>query len=295
MSVAKTCVVALLALSWGAPLAQAENPLFADLMRDGVPISPKESVPLPEPTLADGLSAAQQRQALAGVIGERYSWEEFTRRAVVAPLVLRISDDAAQKKSLGRRVDLWFVAYGDLKTLASDEFLEGQFRGAESSSDAESDSRITLLTDADLKKRRIDPPRKESDPRFIAAEVTLLDRVRISGTTRSVKTTSADSVLVASLLDDAFAEDVEFPNRWRPITRDDAGRKRVGEPHTYEGLGSYVKATRLVEPKGALLIEYHIAFGEPAGWFNGANLLRSKLPLVAQDSVRKFRRNLEKK
>jgi hypothetical protein len=274
---------------------RGENALFASLMRDGVPVAAKESVTLPEPTLADGLDAAGQRKAVAEVIGERHSWDDFTRKAVVAPLVLKISDEAAQKKQLGRRVDLWFVAYGDLKTLASDDFLERQFASAESDQDAEGGSKIKLLTADDLKKRRLRVPEKPEDPRFVAAEVTLLDRVRVSGTTRSVKRVTADSVLIASLLDESFADDDEFPNRWRSITRDDAGRRKLGEPQPFRGLGSYVKATRLVEPKGALFIEYHIGFGEPPGWFNGANLLRSKLPLVAQDSVRKFRRTLEKK
>ena len=41
-----------------------------------------------------------------------------------------------------------------------------------------------------------------------------------------------------------------------------------------------------------MFIEYHVAFIEPEGWFHGTNLLRSKLPIVAQEMVRKFRRNL---
>jgi hypothetical protein len=43
-----------------------------------------------------------------------------------------------------------------------------------------------------------------------------------------------------------------------------------------------------------LLIEVHMVFAEPKGWFEGRNLLRSKLPPVMQDSVRKFRRQLAK-
>ena len=35
-----------------------------------------------------------------------------------------------------------------------------------------------------------------------------------------------------------------------------------------------------------------ILFDEPVGWFNGANLLRSKLPIVVQEGVRKFRPQL---
>jgi hypothetical protein len=53
-----------------------------------------------------------------------------------------------------------------------------------------------------------------------------------------------------------------------------------------------VKATRLAAPAGALFVEYHVVFLEPQGWFRGTNLLRSKLPIVAQDLVRKFRRRM---
>ena len=39
----------------------------------------------------------------------------------------------------------------------------------------------------------------------------------------------------------------------------------------------------------------HAVFDEPAGWFNGANLFRSKLPILLQDKVRSVRRRLSAK
>jgi hypothetical protein len=75
-----------------------------------------------------------------------------------------------------------------------------------------------------------------------------------------------------------------------PLVRDEAGKQKLGQPHPYHAAGGYLKATRLHEPAGAVLVEYHLTFDEPAGWFSGANLLRSKLPIVSQDGVRKFRR-----
>ena len=80
--------------------------------------------------------------------------------------------------------------------------------------------------------------------------------------------------------------------RWQSLTVDDTGKRQTGPPEPYVGLGSYAKATRLAEPAGAIFMEYHVAFVEPQGWFHGTNLLRSKLPIVAQEMVRKFRRNL---
>ena len=50
----------------------------------------------------------------------------------------------------------------------------------------------------------------------------------------------------------------------------------------------------LKEPANAILVEFHQVFVEPKKWFDGANLLRSKLPLVIQPEVRAFRRELTK-
>jgi hypothetical protein len=91
-------------------------------------------------------------------------------------------------------------------------------------------------------------------------------------------------------VDPRFDNDRQFPNRWLPLARDEAGTQKLGQPHPYHAAGGYLKATRLHEPAGAVLVEYHLVFDEPAGWFSGANLLRSKLPIVCQDGVRRFRR-----
>jgi hypothetical protein len=95
---------------------------------------------------------------------------------------------------------------------------------------------------------------------------------------------------LAATLDPRFSQDREIPNAWRPQRLDDAGHVVNGAARPYAGAAWYWKATKLKQPAGAILIEYHVVFDEPEGWFNGANLLRSKLPLLVQDGVRKFRR-----
>ena len=57
---------------------------------------------------------------------------------------------------------------------------------------------------------------------------------------------------------------------------------------------SYAKISRLKEPEGALLVEFHAAFSEPEAWFQGAPILRSKFAPIAQDQIRKLRRELLK-
>jgi hypothetical protein len=293
------CAVAILmACLPGPAIAESPNAILRTLLAEGVPLTAGQSLKLPEPTLADGMTAAQQPQQVEMIAAGRNSWEDLTRRSVVAPFILRISPDDSQQpepeqqgteqKGSGRRVDLWFIAYGSLETLASDDFLKEQFKSA----DAENASSVQLLSAADLTKRGLPVPSAADDSRYLAAEATSLDRVRVRATTRSIKTRSADSLLVASILDPRFAADPEFSNGWQPILRDDTGSRQLGAVHAYLGLGSYVKATRLVEPEGALLIEYHAAYDEPAEWFDGANLLRSKRPIVAQTVVRKLRRSL---
>jgi hypothetical protein len=69
---------------------------------------------------------------------------------------------------------------------------------------------------------------------------------------------------------------------------------KAGPWKPFSGSGQYLKVTRLVEPQGALFVEYHLVFTEPADWFGGANLLRSKLPQAAQVIVRSMRRELLK-
>ncbi len=297
----RTCALPFIAVSvfflaaltcvpcWGA-----QNPVFDLLMSRGVPVGRDEVVRLPRPTLADGLSAAGQRRAVESVAGESHTWEELTRKSVVAPFILRISKEESQQDRRGRRLDVWFVIYGDLKRLDNQNFLQRQFRSATSDTDPENGSSSKTLTSSDLKRRGLMPPEHPDDIEYSAVEFTLLDRVRLQVTTQSTKSETEGSSLAASILDRRFMNDAEFPNQWRPVTRDDAGRRHLGSPQPYSGFGGYAKATRLIDPPGALFIEYHAAFAEPQGWFGGTNLLRSKLPILAQLIVRQLRRGLAK-
>jgi hypothetical protein len=272
---------------------QADNLLLQRLVQHGVDVANDEIIRLPAPTLSDGLNAAEQRGLIETISEKRYDWDALTRHSAVAPFVLKIGAPDAKSAGIGRQVDLWFVVYGDLAALTNDDFLQNQFRTA-GSDDEENRPRARLLSDTELARRNI-ALAKDSGSYYFAGEFTFLDKVRVRGTTQNVKSGTTNSVVVATLLDPAFATDAEFPNDWQSITRDAAGKRRLGELQPYAGFGSYVKATQLVQPPGAVLIEFHAAFAEPRQWFNGANLLRSKLPIAAQEAVRKFRRTLDSK
>jgi hypothetical protein len=77
--------------------------------------------------------------------------------------------------------------------------------------------------------------------------------------------------------------------------RNDAGDTSAGPAEAYSGAGGYLKATQLAQLSGAILVEYHSIYSEPHDWFNGANLLQSKLPILLQSRVRELRREVKKK
>jgi hypothetical protein len=281
------CAVSALAPAAAAPPeAAAAGALFHELTTVGVPLGSDARAPLPAPLLADGLDAAGQNRALAALADDTHPLEALLRKSVVAPFKLKISDVAAGTAGTGRRVDLWFIVYADLDRIADADVLQQGFE-AETKSDGGSAPKITPLSEADLTKREIMPG---TDERWFAGSMNLFDRVQLSVTLAGEQTRTPESVLVAMRIDPRFDDDRQFPNRWLPLERDEAGAQKPGQPHSYHAAGGYLKATRLHEPAGAVLVEYHLAFDEPGGWFSGANLLRSKLPIVCQDGVRKFRR-----
>lgn len=275
-------VLAVCAGTGSASLA-AES-LLELLLHRGVLLDETATQPLPRPTLPDGAGPAAAQQALQQIADENHPVEALVRKSVVAPFVLKITDEKPVAQALPRKVDLWFVAYGDLRLMSDEDFLKGQISGGTGGDQA------VFLTDQELAARHIQP---ERDERYLAATVTLFDRVRVSGVMRMQLTRTEESVTAAGMIDPRFDHDERYPNAWRSISRDESGKLQIGEPHVYHAAGWYCKATKLVEPASAVLVEFHLLFDEPHGWFHGANLLRSKLPIVVQDGVRKFRRRLE--
>jgi hypothetical protein len=285
-------LIALLLVAAHSNACAAANAIYDALVGPGVKVSPQITLQLPKPALEDGLAPGQQRQVIESLLAGKYDWDAFTRKSIVSPFLLKISEGAAESGPIERKVDLYFVAYGSLDSLKGEDYLNKQLNLAGTNDQADEAHRAKTLSGDELRKRNIGAGTNPSDPRWVAVMSTLLGKVRISLTTQNIKTEGKDSILLASVADPRFERDPEYPNSWRSLTVDDSGQRQVGPAEPYVGLGSYVKGTRLAEPTGAIFIEYHVAFVEPQGWFHGTNLLRSKLPIVAQDMVRKFRRNL---
>ncbi len=272
----------------------AANAIYDALVDKGLALSPRETVKLPAPVLADGMTSAQQKQTIEDLVAGKYNWESFTRKSLVAPFLLRINDEGRESGQVGRRVDLYFITYGSLDSMRGDDFLKGQLNFATADDESADGSQAKILSPTELTKRGLPPGQQPGSSRWIAVESTLLNKVRIRLTTQNLKSETADSILIASVADPKFVGDAEYPNDWRTIVADDSGKRHIGAPQPYAGLASYVKGTQLSDPTGAIFIEYHVAFAEPQGWFHGTNLLRSKLPIVVQNMVRKLRRSTER-
>jgi hypothetical protein len=266
------------------------NPLFHELRDPGLAVGMNIREPLPAPSMADGLDAKAQQAVIRAVADEDYAVAELLRKSVVAPHVLRLRNIApSDPKAPARGVDVWFIAYGDLKAVADKEFLDRLLQANRNEGMGRD------LKAADLARRHLTlQPAQATREGYAHVTFAFLDRVQISATGHSSWSQTADSVLAAALIDPRFRNDPQFPNRWRAITRADGGTLQLGPPQPYEGAAYYVKITRLIEPHGALFAEAHLIFTEPMKWFDGANLLRSKVPPVVQAQVRSLRRELVK-
>lgn len=287
-------------LSWGlacwalAAEPPTTNQVLCELTETGVSAPGAAATRLPLPSMPDGLEADAQRAAIAKLPGVRHSPEELLRKSAVAPFELQKIATAASKELRTWRVDVWFVAYGDLEEVAKEDFLKRWSKLTGSNDNETGDvSRAGKLSPEEVRERKLfDDPAGHADEYFLYSTFDLFDRVRVSATRHAMITRSDESLLVAARVDPRFDNDEQYPNEWRSMKRNDLGQPQLEKPHPYAGAGFYAKVTRLKKPAGALFVEYHQVFQEPQTWFSGANLLGSKIPILAQDSVRDFRRKL---
>lgn len=285
--------------------AGRENAILADMVDSGVELPEAGAVKLPPPSMPDGLDAKQQREVIAKLPGIRHSVDDLLRKSAVAPFELQKSQTAGKgkTKSSAWRVDAWFIAYGELEQVAQEDFLKrwsqlagGESDGGSGAKDENGEiSRAGKLSDEEIAERKLFDPGEHQDEYFLYSTFQMFDKVQVSATRHAMISRSDESLLVAARVDPRFEQDEKYPNQWRPMKRDELGKISVGPPQPYSGAGFYAKVTRLKQPAGALFVEYHQVFHEPQDWFRGARLLSSKIPLLAQDSVRDFRRKLMNK
>lgn len=279
--------------SFGAPAvrAQAQNPELSALLQTGVAFPTGQMRRLRPPTLSDGMTAAAQLKAIQSVLamkkGLPITYKAFFRKNINTPSVLLVDEDPQYDSGQpGHSINLWFVVYGELKTVADPKFLKNQFK-------PDNQGKMDTLKPAELQQRRVTPRNIPGGQEwFVHGKFQLLETqilVQVQGTVRAVQTTSADSTTLACQIDRRFDSDSTYPNDWRSVV----GGVVQNNPSLYYSCGGYAKVTKLAQPAGAIFVEYHLVYDEPYGWFNGADLLRSKLHgTLTDENVRSFRRDV---
>ena len=286
----------------GAPAA-SDNVLLDELVAKGVKMPDGQVVFLPLPTMAEGLNAKQQAVVLTktAALGKT-TLERFLDEHSNAPVTLKLGKVAAGRDGIDviRRVDLGFVVYGDWNVITSDQFSKSILKEGKPSNENKNSmvSKAGYLKPAEELVRKLStrstPDLKEY---FLYTTFKLFDRVELSATRFGVATKTPAGVVVAAKVDLRFAKDKEkeFPNQWRTIDRDAAGKVVMGPALPYSGAAFYAKVTRLIKPENAIFVEFHQVFYEPRAWFgDDENLMRSELSKIIPFKVKEFRGKLAK-
>jgi hypothetical protein len=285
-------VTARLGLAAEIEPAHAQNDIYQFLL-DGKLTFGKTPIAFSAPLLRDGDSPEAEHAALLKLAGSDASVRELLRNSVTAPQILKVRDEKSSDGTIIRIAELWFAVHADLEAI-DPEKLGGAKKDSERVEAGNMKFSARLLGEDELKERGI----VRKDPKvewYSHMTGELLDRIHVESTSRALATRTRDSWVFASRTDPRFDDDTKEPNRWWPI--EPAGKakpKRATEPQAFAGGASYTKISRLVSAPGTLLVEGHLAFAEPRAWFDGAPILRSKISLVAQDQIRRLRRDLAK-
>jgi hypothetical protein len=272
--------------------AHAQNSVYSQMLDQGLEMS-GQKIQLPRPRLVDGQESAAQRAALRDVAGSDRALDDLLRDSVTAPYVMKVRDVKTTGATI-RMADVWFVVYSDLKEV--DFGQEASRTDQKETEVANMWFQTRLLQDDVFQKIGMKlPPAAPGQNRWYShVHARLLDRIDFEATNQVMATQTADSIVIASLTDPAFVRVPALASRWKPLARE--GTKKIDElARPYEGGMSYAKISRIDLKPRAILVEMHMAFLEPDGWFQGAPILRSKFSVAAQDQIRNLRRELAKK
>ncbi len=258
-------------------------------------------VALPRPTVTVGMNSTVLQSAIEEIFGKGDEGARYFRDSIVAPQILRMEKQRIDDSMSLRRVNFWFIAYGDLQKLKEDS-IEGKLL-AEASQDQDAGDDSTdqtaenrKLTPEELARCQISlierPNDKSFQQHFARSSIHLFNKIDLDLTIQAVTTRFPHVLITAVIVDPRFDPIPEFANQWQRFQRDEAGDRKPLSNGPYGGAGGYVQLLQLPQPPNAILVEGHFAFREPQGWFDGANLLGSKMPTMIQMSARRMRKTL---
>ena len=276
----------------GSVPAAAEIALLDRFTETGIVIDGDQACVVPKPSLHAGQDAESRQKVLDDLAGGR-GWKSFRRRSVVAPVeidVKYIKDSEGNR--IGHQAHSAFIVHAPLQSLKDRELMQQVFGEPNDDQEAE-DFAVAEFPVEDLQKYGIEVVGEHES--YGTIQVPLLKRVIVRGVIQTQRSVTDDQVVITWQIDPRFTGGPGGRNTWAPIERDDFGKKLEGKPQPYQGAGGYMCVTRLNEVPNACLVESHLVLHEPKQWFRGSNVLRSKLPLIMQESARSFRRKLMEK
>jgi hypothetical protein len=314
----KSICAVFLSFALGMPLFAGEtNAVYNELVNQGVALSNSKTIKLPEPMMADGLKTDTQQAVLkeVGPKNNKDNMQRFLRGNPADWYEIKQSSEKGSNAadSIGRRIDLYFIAKGKLETLASDGFMKEQLKTEKKTGEADSTNtdqktdaskvandkqgpkgKIEFYTDEELNKKKMTTKNTDnSKEQFAHAQLTpddLFGKVQVTGGGYGIETRNPESVLIAFKLDPRFDKDPTYPNQYQTAKIDPNGKMILGPAKRYSGFAGYAKFTKL--PDNKIFVEYHLIYDEPYEWFNGTAELASKLETSYTDNIKKFRRNL---
>lgn len=245
---------------------------------------------LEPPLMNDDESSAFRLEKLRELLAEKYSTEAFMQGSPSAPYLLTIDrkeSSSSNGKLMETRMHLYFVAQGNLLLASDPQFLDSIFQ-----LQSDSEGSANSLSPEQFQRIGFDPQNKlSSQEYFKLVDGRLFDRIRISGLVRSYWSKTDHSIVSAIAFDQRFAESPDLTALWERFERQEDGSLKAAEQGKLEGLGLYVKITPLNSSTDLLFIEVHGLLLEPYSWFQGANLIGSKLPPAVRNQVQAIRRS----
>src|ERR1700733_8405456 len=130
--ITKSIYLIVLLSALGRSLFAAENnSIYNELINQGIPLANGKTITLPEPIMADGLKSDAQ-QAVLKQVGPKIKelMQQFQRGRPNDWYEDKQSSEKGAKPedSIGRRIDLYFIAQGKLETVASEGFVKKQIK-----------------------------------------------------------------------------------------------------------------------------------------------------------------------
>ncbi len=244
--------------------AAQNNSIYQDLLNRGVPLTNGHVAKLPQPVMADGLDGSEQKQVMEK-LARPGMLSQFLEGHKTSPYTLITKDNDvpgdSPTASLGRRIDLYYVAEGKLSSVASEGFVKQQLeqgqkgkRGAAQYFTAQElkDRNLTVIDTDKLKER------------YAHAEIPLFGQVKVSGTGHGMRTTTPTACWLAfcSIRDSLKIRNIPINGNpgtkttWQSRLRQSASLFRLRCVH--ENLAASRSPDRV-------FIEYHLVFDEPNG------------------------------